>query len=340
MPKREGAPPIHGGKDLTESMKEIFLFGAGLSKAFKTEMPLMSELTAQIYRYPAWKRFKKYGNIEKLLTFLSQSYPWEDQAFSLRKRADFLDLSHLIGSVISERQENQNALHPNVIKFAEYLHATKAHILTLNYDTLVERAVIAAATRVAQSVQLEDLFPIALTAAASRGGAGMWASYATESITLYKLHGSLSFFYSGSPQFYGENILLSDDPKEITGSFSALKTVGDKVPLIVPPTFDKSIYFNNETVKAFWSLASGALRESNKLIIIGYSFPSSDQMIRQFLRENGAPLTDVLIVDPDPNISAKVRRLKINSSIRIETISGSGCFDEFVSRLKLDSNKV
>jgi hypothetical protein len=77
------------------------------------------------------------------------------------------------------------------------------------------------------------------------------------------------------------------------------------VPLIVPPTLNKSLYFNNETVRSQWILARRALADAARIFIIGYSLPRGDLMVNFMLAliESGAT---VVPVNPDASLSERL----------------------------------
>lgn len=129
---------------------------------------------------------------------------------------------------------------------------------------------------------------------------------------LAKLHGSLSWYYSGAETFFGEAIYdvgvrpvwgSSSEDKFITKGHYVL----DKVPLIVPPTASKNRFFANEAVRGNWRSASAYLRTVAELVVIGYSMPPSDLMARGLLAEQA--LSKVVVVDVDPAVAERYRAL-------------------------------
>src|SRR5205823_6172565 len=64
-------------------------------------------------------------------------------------------------------------------------------------------------------------------------------------------------------------------PSDITG--------GDKQTLIVPPTAIKSRYFNNEIIRRQWQVARAILANADAVVVMGYSLPESDLLMRYFL---------------------------------------------------------
>jgi len=64
------------------------------------------------------------------------------------------------------------------------------------------------------------------------------------------------------------------------------EAVKDKVPLIVPPLTEKSIYFQHETIRTLWVQAAASLREATRVFCLGYSLPRTDISLRFFLQAN------------------------------------------------------
>jgi hypothetical protein len=101
------------------------------------------------------------------------------------------------------------------------------------------------------------------------------------------MHGSLNWFYSGADSFYGEPVydlpLLAwgqDIPEgyaERLGEFVRLN-VPDKVPLVLPPATDKSLWLNNEILRGQWLTLGDRLRMADRVISVGYSLPQTDTL--------------------------------------------------------------
>ena len=146
----------------------------------------------------------------------------------------------------------------------------RSHVLTANYDMLVERMDGAMWNNVALS-----LYPIAITSARSRGGGDSHGLASSDSLTLYKLHGSISWYKSAdessSSPIYGvsgEDPMFDVDGKPV----GDLKMVGDKRRFIVPPVLDKSTLLSHESIcNLWWQAKEYALSRADSLYVIGYS---------------------------------------------------------------------
>lgn len=136
-----------------------------------------------------------------------------------------------------------------------------------------------------------------------------------------KLHGSVNWFLqptSDSPETLRvdgriarmENFALDDVRSYTIPAISRSKhSIPDPPPLIVPPTLYKGSYppcFN-----ATWQAARKALRQADRVVFVGYSFPRSDTYMKYFLTTSlskSMDLKSVDILDPDAdNIVTRLR---------------------------------
>ena len=175
-------------------------------------------------------------------------------------------------------------------------HRREAVVITLNYDTLVEKA--CRDLRVSEKTSVlrpADIYPPYFANLASRSGVGLWGGEVFPTFRLLKLHGSVNWHYSGREDFHGETIFFSDVPEFGPPGDEAARNArsqrlrdmaADKETLIIPPVAEKTTYFNNETVRGLWKDAAAALQGAATLYVIGYSLPISDLGMRFFLAGN------------------------------------------------------
>jgi hypothetical protein len=330
-------------------MSDLFLLGAGFSRAVSTDMPLMADLVGPVFKnnqlldnaeddFDFPNHFEAFGSdFEAWLTYLAEDHPWLSDARNLRNRADFLNASRRLGSEILQRENSVLESHPPswLAQIVDYWHTTRATVLTLNYDCLVEKAFSEPIRQPPGSrVHYEALYPVPVSDVALRR-AGVYGGKDIATFKLVKLHGSVNWCYSGSPSFYGETIYHlgyklgwhADPPGEIE------QRAPDKIPLIVPPTLSKTSFFNNETVRSQWQLARRALATAQRLFCIGYSLPPSDQMIRFFLRSARRGLT-IFPVNTDRRIGARYREA-LPGTIAVDGRYGGGAaaVQRFVSEI-------
>ena len=277
-------------------MTDVFLLGAGFSKAVCKAMPTMKELydllghligspdafSKQAYDYAS-------GNVETLLSYYAIPSPQDDTAELLLKRRVTEFLERKIGSLLRTREETgaTDGLNPNAERLVVKWHRDRSHILTTNYDTLVERVasrdVFPVAGGKTGSLFYTDLYPIPVTNAVTRDGGAIAGSNYPDTFTLYKLHGSTTWYKSISQSTIDPLYGLSHDHVD-TAKYQ--KFVADKRRFLVPPVYDKSSLLNHESIRSLWWQAkSHALRQADNVYVIGYSLPETDSAMRTLLWE-------------------------------------------------------
>ena len=320
--------------------RDVFILGAGFSKAIARQMPTMVELGAEVRERLAEVTSLSSAipdslgdNIELWMTFLSQPQPWLREPEVDLHRSLGGRIRQSIATVIEERTVLASAsLAPDWLRrLILAWHRREAVVITLNYDTLVEKA--ARDLRMSEKIGVlhpADIYPPYFANIASRSGAGLWGSEVHRTFRLLKLHGSVNWHYSGRENFHGETIFFSDVPefgpvRDETARHAAsqrlLDMAADKETLLIPPVAEKTIYFNNETVRGLWKDAAAALQNATALYIIGYSLPISDLGMRFFLAGN-SPDADSLVhvVNTDTSILERYREFLLRSDIRAEYV--------------------
>jgi hypothetical protein len=182
---------------------------------------------------------------------------------SRREIEDFLRLTFGILSAIEEHVGHSNLYAQLVSKLGP-----GDTILTLNYDTLLDSALVTAGWDPAKGYGL-------------MGGSGKirWtrphpeSSASLANVRLLKLHGSLNWYVRGSfsnlSQIFEKKpskIVISETPRvnEFTGF----------VRQIAPPIYGK--FFGHKHWRTLWTAAHDALVEAEMLVIIGCSLVDTD----------------------------------------------------------------
>ena len=131
------------------------------------------------------------------------------------------------------------------------------------------------------------------------------------SIKVLKLHGSMNWVYQvrsgqdpkNSIRKPNTELTIVNDSKiwdRLTTTVSGPKRTRtlDLIPLIVPPIYEKSSYFK-DTLSPVWDTTRKTLRETQELVIFGYSFPDADfaskSIIRNCLHHNKSPLKNPVL---------------------------------------------
>src|ERR1035437_9004447 len=304
-------------KSRTGAGADVFILGARFSKAIHESMPLLRELSA-----PVLDRLRTNGsdastvpfineNIELAMTFLAERHAWLSEADYLRNRALSLDMAAAIAQELSARTQAvlralQTCPAP-LLRLVHWWHKRQAVIISFNYDTLVERAFSCIET--AHGSFFEDhLMPPSLFAPTGTLGFGTTGQTAS----LLKLHGSLNWFYSGRPSYFGEQMHHLHTGGWSADDFAESSYEG-RVPLVVPPLATKGSYFEHEGIRHLWSTAAMAIRSARRIFCICYSLPGTDLPVRFLLKSNALrDQTPLLLVDTNPNIAAAYRELSLS----------------------------
>ncbi len=320
--------------------RDVFILGAGFSKAIAKQMPTMVELGAEVRKRLAEVPSLSSAipaslgdNIELWMTYLSQPQPWLREPDIDLHRSLGGRIRQSIADVIEERTAQASAsLVPDWLpQLILSWHRREAVVITLNYDTLVEKA--ARDLKVSEktsALQPVDIYPPYFANIASRSGASLWGGEVPRTFRLLKLHGSVNWYYSGREDFHGETIFYSDVPefgpeRDEAARYSISQRLrdkaADKVTLLIPPVAEKTTYFNNETVRGLWKDAAAALRNAAALYIIGYSLPITDLGMRFFLAGN-SPDADspVHVVNTDTKILERYREFLQRPDMRAKYV--------------------
>jgi SIR2-like domain len=186
-------------------------------------------------------------------------------------------LAHIVGECINEL--SVGALLPEYYRRFALLLKPGDVVVTLNWDTLLERAMTAYGVR------------WALASFSLRGGDLKW-SLAPDRVHLVKLHGSVDWRIAGSDDRDSEPLFSVEGEPQIVRSSRVLKDtqyVGDslwtlpEMPYLVPPSHFKSAS-QRGLDGALWACAYGAILHCRELRIIGYSLPVTDYEARWLLR--------------------------------------------------------
>ena len=165
----------------------------------------------------------------------------------------------------------------------------------------------------------------------------MFASSYPGTFTLYKLHGSTTWYASSSETtfdpIYGLSHLEVDDPRY-------RKFVGDKRRFIVPPVYDKSSLLNHESIRNLWWQANArGLSPADRVFVVGYSLPETDVAMRTLFWQgrqmpSGATTgqkKQLYVVDIDGGVGQRyLNRLGQYYDVRTDFVGGDNPFDRFV----------
>ena len=305
-------------------MNDVFILGAGFSKAIHPGMPTLADLTGEVTRR-LWgpecslprPLMDLDNNIELWITYLSQRQPWLTEYENDYNKSLAGLIRHQIGVVIEEQtaRASQTEAPSWLNSLIGSWHREHAAVITLNYDTLVERASKQVqATDKVNRILAGQMYPPYFLDVQARSGDGILGEGFLKTFSFLKLHGSINWYYSGRDDFFGETILFSED---LPFGHTAWSDVcfrrpqsRDKELLLIPPATEKNTYFNNETVRRLWREAGHALQKAERVFILGYSLPLSDLGMRFFLtKHRPSQETPIFLVNTDRDVVARYQNL-------------------------------
>ncbi len=306
-------------------MNDVFILGAGFSKAIHSGMPTLADLTDEVARRLRGSEcslpqplMDLENNIELWTTYLSQRQPWLTEYENDSNKSLAGLIRHQIGAVIEEHtaRASQTEAPRWLNRLIGSWHREQATVITLlNYDTLVERASkqVQAAEKV-NGILAGQMYPPYFSDVQARSGVGLLGEGFLKTFSFLKLHGSINWYYSGRDNFFGETILFSEDlpfGHETWNDVHFRRPQSrDKELLIIPPATEKNTYFNNETVRRLWREAGRALQEAGRVFIIGYSLPLSDLGMKFFLtKHRPSQETPVFLANTDRKIVTHYQNL-------------------------------
>lgn len=329
--------------------RDVFLLGAGFSIAVSSEFPGTDELgncvierlkeqsrpSDDAIRFPT-DGFED-GRFESWLARLAEDQPYLSTGENLRNRALFVELSNALRGVLIDCEERVEQATPSwLFDLVSVWHARRAQVITLNYDTLIERNVdqhlIAdpGADRLVTSSDMLDGLP------PTSAGTGAIVGVGLQTMRLLKLHGSTSWFWvpndtTGSTiQRWGPLPGLKDAAPDVEADRG--RTLPGREPFIVPPTTTKASFYNNPLTREIWTRSHKAIRHCDRLFLVGYSFPSTDVsvtgLVADALITRDTP-AEVRIVDKNPEpIRARLESIGIHPAIEEPA---QGCVERFVA---------
>ncbi len=127
----------------------------------------------------------------------------------------------------------------------------------------------------------------------------------TNSLSIYKLHGSVRWLRQKNPAG-----LVVGDPISLLTSQELTTEPANNEIFIEPPTFGKSLI--DPIMRTQWANAYKALMNAHKIIIVGYSFPKTDQHALYLLiaaLRNNSVAKECIIVNPVAETSDELIKL-------------------------------
>jgi hypothetical protein len=281
-----------------QQLKEVYILGAGFSKAVSSFMPLTNELGREIAEKYARRDELPHGlkaklpkNFEAVLTELAVESLHCKSARLLY--SDFIDCIRAIMHHRSRAPEvwPSDTPPPWLDALVEFWSANGTTVICLNYDTIIERVAsgVYSIARHVATPTTSSLYGVPFKRIDSSDEPNAVATF-----RLLKVHGSINWFFSGEQDFRNEQLFYIPCENGLGGLYDAWagndceadywRKIGTKKPMIIPPVITKTPFYNSAFLQMVRNLAREAVRNADRIVCMGYSLPKGDLDMRDLLR--------------------------------------------------------
>lgn len=293
---------------------ELFVLGAGFSRSFVQQAPLLTKFLAGYERlldeneFVAVKRFLDQcrfnaftANIETVMTLAEQYDREASQQLKLLMVRVLYEAfeSQMEGDISFRFRVNHGE---TLIKFAKHLlqRSPLAPVITFNYDVLLENV-----------LELEQEGPPVFHSGRCYGfHANTWRRNGgirwqvekehKKHLLVLKLHGSANWRVPTDLRYAHRIVIISAHEHSLYKHHMAEKYVADAMqtlPLIVPPVLDKTSYLGHCALAQVWARAANLIQKARRIVFVGYSFPVTDYGAEYLFRVNYSPTCHVDVID-------------------------------------------
>jgi hypothetical protein len=275
--------------------KTVFVLGAGFTKAFLPDAPLLVDNYNLRSLLPKYKHFdlarriidleleeSRIGkvNIERLLTRLD-GLPYDRSDASLQLGLLKQDVHSLFKERLDKAKSGPAHLE-DLSKFAKHCIEKNATCITFNYDDVLDKA-------------LWDVKPIHRASHEPHwnpdGGYGFFCRASDSCVIdsmalkdkasplLLKLHGSVNWrIKRGSAQPYSVDAIVHDEawwnpPRREPVDLESIKLHLEPDEFIVPPVLVKAVLSEEPILRIVWNLAFHELWKADEVIFVGVFLP-------------------------------------------------------------------
>lgn len=274
-------------------------------------------------------------DLEQWMSYLSVDQPWLSDQDNMRNRALFEDASLSVHASINAAENHvlQKPYPIWLLRLVWFWCRSRAHIVTFNYDLLIER-ILSQLSVGAWS----DVYAIPLAERLPPGSHLMFGTSTPDIplLRLYKLHGSVNWYYAGDRAPVSERIVetrtglrwwpdVAPDDGRLGPRYASL--FKDLKPLVIPPTVTKSAFYSNLSLRAQWAQAATAMRNAQRLTVMGYSFPPSDLGARHFVSKSIGKIP-ISVVDVSPDVRPRVKDF-LGKDRLVDGLSGFDAIQEY-----------
>ena len=348
--------------------KTVFVLGAGFTKAFVPNAPLLEDDYDGKKILEDIKNFKHANkilenelklppedkiNLERLMTRLHSQMPYDDEHGALD---EFNILLRELQNKFEHKLDKAKAAKfysNDIATFAELCVEEEIICITFNYDDVLDKALWEVKEVIGTPNNKKKYWH-------PDGGYGFYCqpsnacieniSHGMDETSMYllKLHGSINWkIRKGSIQPYSLNALVHHQKWLPLITYSGIP-INDKqridierhlkkISIIVPPLLTKEVLVNEPVLRLIWSLAFDALKNAEQVVFVGYSLPITD-IASGFLFSEAIPKScEIKVVNiaskEDEKSSIREAYKKIFPNIK------DNCF-EFIGALDWTKNLV
>jgi len=292
--------------------REVFILGAGFSKAISKLMPTLDQLGHRIaepfQRTPSFDLLPPGaiaalkqgrmpgGSLEVWLSNLATPAPFLNEAERLHNLAMARELVALIvGEIERSERDTLKAPMPHwLARLVTLWDRLAATVITFNYDTLVEQGINAAGMPwISQPQGGEPIQGLA--------------------VPLLKMHGSTNWWWIPS-----DRVGTTVQPAPLAGRWSEpleSNPIAGMEHFVVPPLATKSEYYDLNITRDAWQSARESLKAASRVILMGYSAPVTDLTVASLLSSYADPDVPCLVVDTSPtDVVDRIRLLGLNAA--------------------------
>ncbi len=253
--------------------------------------------------WTAWTE-QNHGGSEEYLAYLQQraDKAWHDAVWYVGLTiAIATSRVERVGGILTITRHNLDRTTGNNVHEAFwstiFRHTSDIAVLTTNYDILPERGLRhEPRPRVPRPGFHYGDGPEELYGGGYPSYTHIQKIETRGTVPLLKLHGSVSWSFQ-------ENTVVRyhDCRPAIRGN-----------PAIIAPVTTKTL---PSALQSIWDHAAVALASSPCWLIIGYSLPNYDELVRQLLRENSTHKPTIYVLNPNPSVSIRVSELLPHSTV-------------------------
>jgi len=272
---------------------------------------------------------------ESWMSLIAEDQPHLSEGQNLQNRALFVTITEAIveGLGSCETSVLYTQIPTWLSDLLKLLHHTRATVVSLNYDTLIEAGVasldlpgLQGGERTTPRDILNDTPPLPNIGA--RFGGPIQPTF-----RLLKLHGSLDWW--AAPK---DPSGASVNRTQLRSSFGHPEPITEEdrrgipgwEPFIIPPAAAKSSYYQNPFTRNLWKTAFDALRTAERVSLVGYSLPPTDivmgGMLESAIRDRNVPI-DIVNLDAE-DLERRLTEWGVESLV---TTEGSNCIATFTA---------